>query len=266
MKLLSGEILANKKYGSSLYKLEVFSPYICRNAIPGQFVEVKCSTEDATDPLLRRPFGIYEIDKRFNVFSLLYIVRGKGTAFLSRMEKGQNLDFIGPLGNGLKLDLDDGKKYILIGGGIGIAPLCLAAAHLAEKEKEILFIAGFKDNVFFSWEKDIAKITQNYRIFTEDGSFGEKGLPTSYLAANIKKLNNSTIIACGPSDMLRVIQEILVNAHGFTALSLLEERMACGIGACMGCVIKIKEADGTVVYKKVCSDGPVFNLMEVIFE
>lgn len=265
MKILNGEILANKKYSENLYKLEVFSPYICRNTVPGQFVEVRCSSDNITDPLLRRPFAIYEIDKRFNVFSILYAVKGKGTLFLTTLRKGQYLDFIGPLGNGISPDQEE-RKYFLIGGGIGVAPLCYLASELVEKGKEIFFIAGFKDNSFYAWEKDLAKITRNYRIFTEDGSFGERGLPTAYASVNIKDFNNSIIVTCGPMEMLKSLQDLFKRAKSIKAIALMEERMACGIGVCLGCVIKIMGVDGIVSYKKVCNDGPAFNLMEVIFE
>ena len=265
MKLLNGEILGNKKYGENLYKIEVFSPYICRNALPGQFVEVKCSYEHLTDPLLRRPFSICEIDRRFNVFSLLFTVRGKGTAFMTKLKKGETLNFIGPLGEGLKFN-EGHLKYVLIGGGIGVAPLCFIANELITKENDVLFMAGFKDNSFYAWERDLIKITRNYKIFTEDGSRGEYGIPAAHVSKNLKEYKNCTFIICGPVEMLKALQGILKKAGKVRALALMEERMACGIGVCMGCVIKIKGTDGGFNYRKVCSDGPVFDLMEVIFD
>src|SRR4030042_5610715 len=98
MKLLSGEILSNERYGDNLYKIEVFSPYICNNAQSGQFMNVKCSHDGSLDPFLRRPLAIFDIEKKFNVFSLLYLLKGKGTQFISRLEKGDILDFAGPMG------------------------------------------------------------------------------------------------------------------------------------------------------------------------
>lgn len=264
MKILSGEILLNKKYTENLYKIEIFSPYICKNALPGQFVNVKCCYEGSLDPLLRRPFGIYEIDKRFNVFSILYLVKGKGTIFLSKLKKGEMLNFIGPLGNAMKIDTKS-ENHLLIGGGIGIAPLCMIARHLMELQKNVYFIAGFKDEAFYSWEKELAKIVKNYRIFTENGSFGEKGIPTDFIREHISEYKNFSITCCGPREMLKTLQYILQNGR-IPATVLMEEIMACGIGTCMGCVIKIKEGSDSFTYKKVCSDGPAFNLMEVIFD
>lgn len=265
MKLLSGEILANKKYGENLYKLEVFSPYICRNCLPGQFINIKCAYEGVLDPLLRRPFSIYEIDKEFNVFSVLYLVKGRGTDFMARLAKGGTLDFMGPLGIGFKAE-EEIKNYLLVGGGIGVAPLSLIAKELVETGKNIFFLAGFKDETFFLWERDLIKIARNYKIFTENGSFGEKGIPSIYLKENLNHYKNYKLIVCGPKEMLKNIQGILKDFPGVAVDALLEERMACGIGACMGCTVKIKKSPGRFENKKVCSDGPIFNLTEVIFD
>jgi dihydroorotate dehydrogenase electron transfer subunit len=265
MKLLTGEILANKKYGENLYKLEVFSPYICRNCQPGQFINIKCSYEGVLDPLLRRPFSIYEIDKKFNVFSVLYLVKGKGTDFMVRLVKGGSLDFMGPLGIGFKAD-EEIKNYLLLGGGIGVAPLSLIAKELVESGKNVFFLAGFKNEAFFLWERDLIKIVRNYKIFTENGSFGEKGIPSIYLKENLHLYKDYKFVVCGPKEMLKNIQGILNDFPGVAAEALMEERMACGIGVCMGCAVKIKKSPGGFENKKVCSDGPVFNLMEVIFD
>ena len=264
MKILNGEILLNKKYGENLYKMEIFSPYICKNALPGQFVNIKCCYEGMLDPLLRRPFGIYEIDKRFNVFSILYLVKGKGTLFLSKLRKGEILNFLGPLGNAIKINTE-AENYLLIGGGIGVAPLCLIARYLTDLQKNVYFMAGFKDELFFSWENDLIKIVRNYRIFTENGSFGERGLPTNFIREHIDEYKKFNFICCGPREMLKALQDIL-QGKNIPAIALMEEMMACGIGACMGCVIKIKEGNTAFTYKRVCSDGPTFNLMEVIFD
>jgi dihydroorotate dehydrogenase electron transfer subunit len=265
MKLLQGEILANKKYGENLFKLEVFSPYICRNCLPGQFINIKCSFGHVLDPLLRRPFSVYEIDKKFNVFSILYLVKGKGTDFMTRLDKGDMLDFMGPLGEGFRADVEI-KNYLLVGGGVGVAPLCLIAKELVAGDKNVFFLAGFKDETFFLWERDLIKIVRNYKIFTENGSFGQKGIPTIYLKENLHLYKGYKLVVCGPKEMLKNIQDILKDFPGLSADALMEERMACGIGVCMGCTVKIKKSPGGFENKKVCSDGPVFNLMEVIFD
>jgi len=264
MEALKGEIVENKKYAHNLYKLEVFSPYICRSAEPAQFVNVKCSAENVSDPLLRRPFSIYDIDKQFNVFSILFLVKGKGTVFMANLKKGDMLDFVGPLGQGFKVPVNQ-QKYVLLGGGIGVAPLCLIAKNLIENGKSVSFIAGFKDETFYLWEKDLIKILRDYTIFSENGAFGQKGLPVSFIYENLGNFKGNQFIVCGPAEMLKQVQSIFKNKN-ISAMALMEERMACGIGTCMGCVLKIKKSNGEFEYKKICTDGPVFDLMEVCFE
>jgi len=140
MKSLTAEIINNSRIGEHLYKLDFFSPYVCRNAQPGQFLNIKCCSEGQLDPLLRRPFSIYDTDKNFNVVTILYLVRGKGTRFLSRLAKGDMLDFCGPLGSPLE---PVGDKILLIAGGIGIAPLHFLAKSCISQKKEVYMLAGF---------------------------------------------------------------------------------------------------------------------------
>jgi len=264
MKLLRSEIISNETCGKGLYKIEVFSPYICRNAKAGQFVNVKCSPDGILDPLLRRPFSIYNVEKEYNVFSILYLEKGKGTKFLSDLKKGSNLNFAGPLGNAAATD-DKSKNFLLVGGGIGIAPLYFLARTLIQKGKNIFFAAGFKDNNFIGWSSDLIRLRINYKIFTEDGSWGDEGLATDFVKENIKKYKGYKIYCCGPRDMLISMQDILAGKK-ISATALLEERMACGVGVCKGCAVKIKDGNSSFAYKTVCKDGPAFDLMEVIFD
>lgn len=264
MKLLHGEILSNKRYGKDLYKMEIFSPYICRNASAGQFVNVKCSPENILDPFLRRPFSIYDIEKGFNVFSILYVVKGKGTRFLSTLEKGDNLNFAGPLGSGIEI-VEEHKNFLLIGGGVGIAPLYLLAKNMLQAKKRVFFVSGFKDNSFIGWERDLLRLKVNYEIFTEDGSWGKKGLASDFIKENLNKYIKYKVYCCGPKNMLKVIQDIL-KGKNMSATAILEERMACGVGVCMGCVVKTRDKNKGFVYKTVCKDGPAFDLMEVVFD
>ncbi len=265
MKILNGEIISNEKYGKDLYRIEVFSPYICRNGGAGQFVNIKCSAEGVLDPFLRRPFSIYDIEKKFNVFSILYLVRGKGTKFLSNRKKGDTLDFAGPLGKSIDTYNDTSKKFLLVGGGIGIAPLYLLAKFLLKGKKNVFFAAGFRDNNFIEWGRDLTRLKINYKIFTEDGSWGDIGLATDFVRKNIKEYSSYKICCCGPRNMLIEMQDILAEKN-ITAVALLEERMACGVGVCKGCAVKIRDEKQKFIYRTVCKDGPVFNLMEVIFD
>ncbi len=264
MKLLIKEILSNEKYGENIYKMEVFSPDICKNAQAGQFINVKCSSGGNIDPLLRRPFSIFDVEKKFNVFSILYTIKGKGTKFLTSLKNGDNLDFAGPLGKGIDLD---GKNIniLLVGGGIGIAPLNFIAGQAQLKNKNPYLVAGFKDSNFLRWERDLVRTGIKYRIFTEDGSWGETGLATDYLKEDIFAYKDYDIYCCGPVSMLKQLQNIFKDTKNNVS-ALLEETMACGIGVCMGCVIKIRTGKNKFKYKRVCSEGPAFDLREVIFD
>ncbi len=264
MKLLSGEILSNERYGDNLYKMEIFSPYICKNAQPGQFINVKCSYEESLDPFLRRPFAIFDIEKKFNVFSLLYLLRGRGTQFISRLERGAMLDFAGPLGKAVDL-ASSGANMLLIGGGIGIVPLNLIAKIAVKMKNNVFFAAGFKDNTFLRWEKDLIRLKINYAVMTEDGSWGEKGLISDYIWDNLKMFENYDVYCCGPRDMLKTLQNIYKNKKN-KVTAFLEERMACGVGVCAGCVVKIRKGSKGFSYQKVCEDGPAFDLGEVLFD
>lgn len=264
MKILSGEIISNEKYGENLYRMDVFSPYICKNAEAGQFVNIKCSRDGILQPLLRRPFSIFDIEEKFNVFSVLYAVRGAGTSFMAGLDRGDILDFAGPMGNGISLD-ESGDKLLLIGGGIGIAPLNFVAKVAAASKKDVFFAAGFRDGSYKRWEKDLIGLRVGYNICTEDGSWGDRGMVTDYMRKNLNTFVNFDIYCCGPRDMLKAIQ-MLYSQESNRVTAFLEERMACGVGVCAGCVVKIRKGKKGFIYQKVCQDGPAFDLKEVIFD
>lgn len=264
MKILNGEIISNEKYSDNLYRMGVFSPYICRNAAAGQFVNIKCCREEILQPLLRRPFSIFSVEEKFNVFSILYTVKGTGTKFMSGLERGDILDFAGPMGSGISLD-ESRRNLFLIGGGIGIAPLNFLAGLAAGAKKNIFFTAGFKDKSYQRWEKDLIELKVEYSIYTEDGSWGEKGMVTDYIRENLMAYKDYDVYCCGPRDMLKEIQG-LYSQEDNRVVALLEEVMACGVGVCNGCAVKIKKGKKGFCYKKVCQDGPAFELEEVIFD
>ncbi|MBN2073016.1 MAG: dihydroorotate dehydrogenase electron transfer subunit [Actinobacteria bacterium] len=264
MKLLNSEILSNQQYGPGIFKMELFSPYIVRNVMAGQFVNIRCAPNDGTDPLLRRPFSVFDIEERFNVFSVLYMVKGKGTGYMSSLRKGDTVDLAGPMGSGI--DLNTGSKDILlIGGGMGIAPLNLIAKMALARGKNVFIMAGFRDSSLLRWERDLVRMEVKYRIFSEDGKWGEKGLVSEYIFEGDRFYKKHEIYVCGPVEMLKIIQEKL-GRYQISATALLEEKMACGIGVCMGCVVKIRGKNGSFSYKRVCREGPAFELSEVVFE
>jgi dihydroorotate dehydrogenase electron transfer subunit len=264
MKILNGEIISNERYSENLYRMDVFSPYICRNAEVGQFVNIKCSRDGILQPLLRRPFSIFDVEEKFNVFSVLYLVRGPGTRFMAGLDRGDILDFAGPMGNGINLD-ECRDRLLLIGGGIGIAPLNFVAKAAAAGKKSVFFVVGFKNNSYQRLEKDLIELGVEYNIYTEDGSLGERGIVTDYIRKNIRTFSDRDVYCCGPRDMLKELQR-LYGGESSRVKAFLEERMACGVGVCAGCSVKVRKGKKGFSYRKVCQDGPAFDLKEVIFD
>jgi len=265
MKLIKGEIISNKKIGEDLFKMTIFSPYIIKNSIPGQFVNIKCASRDTIDPFLRRPFSIHDIEPDFKVFSILYVLKGLGTEFLSKLNAGDMIDFAGPLGNGIETSEIENRKFLLIGGGIGVAPLYFLSKKLVSEGREVFFAAGFKNNNFILFEKMLQSLKISYEIYSEDGMHGKKGLVTDFIHERIDDFKKYEVVCCGPVQMYKVIQNIFF-LKNINAKALFEEIMACGIGVCKGCAMKFKSSNGGFEYKIVCKDGPVFNLMEAIFD
>lgn len=236
---------------------DIFSMWIRTEAakatVPGQFISMY--TNDGSK-LLPRPISICEIDKEKGALRVVYRVTGPstGTAEFSRMKAGEKFFIIGPLGNGFPLKE---KKAFLIGGGIGIPPMLELAKQLPG-EKQI--IVGYRDNDTFL-DRELKERGELY-IATEDGSVGTKGNVMDAIREN--SLKADVIYACGPTPMLRAIKEYAME-HEIECYLSLEERMACGIGACLACVCKTKEKDehSNVHNKRICKDGPVFLATEV---
>ncbi len=223
---------------------------------PGQFISMY--TNDGSK-LLPRPISICEIDKERNMLRVVYRVTGEntGTEQFSKLKAGDTLPIIGPLGNGFPLEKAEGKKAFLMGGGIGIPPILELAKQLNCEKQMIL---GYRDAETFL-QKEFEANGQVY-ISTEDGSVGTKGNVMDAIREHA--LDADIIMACGPTPMLRAIKNF-AEERGIECYVSMEERMACGIGACLGCVCKTKEKDHhtNVHNKRCCKDGPVFLSTEV---
>ena len=225
-------------------------------AKPGQFISMY--TNDGTK-LLPRPISICEIDKVNGRLRVVYRVTGEktGTKEFSALKAGDTVPVIGPLGNGFPLEKAEGKKAFLMGGGIGVPPILELAKQL-NCEKQI--VVGYRDKHTFL--KEQFEANGSLYISTEDGSVGTKGNVMNAIAENA--LEADVIMACGPTPMLRAIKNY-AEANGIECYISLEERMACGIGACLACTCKSKEKDHhtNVHNKRICKDGPVFLSTEV---
>lgn len=225
---------------------------------PGQFVHVKVA--DGIDPLLRRPLSIANIDKEQNQFTLIYRKQGRGTSILAEKRTGDKVDILGPLGHGFPVEeVQKGETALLVGGGIGVPPLYELSKRLREQGVKVIHVLGFQTKEAVFYEGAFAELGKTF-IATEDGTHGEKGFVTDVIER--KKLTFDCLYSCGPTPMLKALK----NSYGEKnkVYLSLEERMACGIGACFACVCHTSEHPNSSSYKKVCSDGPVFAAEEVL--
>ncbi|MBM3254338.1 MAG: dihydroorotate dehydrogenase electron transfer subunit [Candidatus Omnitrophica bacterium] len=266
MKLCKSRIISNHHIKNSYYELSISSDYIPRFAKPGQFVHIKCS--DNNTPLLRRPFSIHSVSKEKNTFKILYEVLGKGTGFLSKKKAGDFLDIIGPLGNGFDFQTTDDRRQttVLVAGGMGTAPLLFLAEKLVHNSqftvhRKPLVLIGAKTKNLILCKDEFKKLGCDVKIATEDGSLGFKGKVTDLLKEVLSTVNCqlSTVYACGPYPMLKEVSKI-AKKHRINCQVSLEEIIACGVGACLGCAVSTKGG-----FKLVCKDGPVFNSDEIIW-
>ena len=246
-------VMSQEKIAEGIYSLWIQTEMIADEAKPGQFVSVYSADKSR---MLPRPISICEIDKEKRALRLVYRVAGKGTEEFSHLKEGDSVDVMGPLGNGFPLERAKDRRVFLMGGGIGVPPMVETAKEL---EAEKIVIAGYRDELFLNKELEE---NGNLYIATEDGSCGTKGNVLNAIAAN--RLKADVIFACGPTPMLRAIKAYALE-NGIECWISMEEKMACGIGACLACVCKSKEVDAHshVNNKRICKDGPVFLCTEV---
>ena len=249
------KIVSQEQIGTGIFSMWLQTETIAANAKPGQFVSLY--SHDGSK-LLPRPISLCEIDKELGRIRLVYRVTGKGTGTEEFSGYGSEvgLETLGPLGNGFPLEAAEGKKVFLMGGGIGIPPMLETAKQLNAEKQMIL---GYRDELFLN--EEFEKYGKVY-LATEDGSAGTKGNVMDAIREN--KLEADVIFACGPTPMLRAIKAY-AEENNITCYVSMEERMACGVGACLACVCKSKEVDhhSHVHNKRVCKDGPVFLSTEV---
>jgi len=266
------QVLTNIEVSPGYFRMRMTAPPAVLAAAAGQFVMVKVSR--AIDPLLRRPFGIYDMGTfmtpytdsgRQTFVEILYKVIGRGTGMLADLHQGDHLDIIAPLGTGFDLG-EAGEEKILIGGGVGLAPLYLLAKELVKSHKVRLFAGG-------RGKEDVLCITEFERlgvetyVATDDGTLGDRGLVTQVMLKHLAAGGEpKRLYACGPFPMLRAVAGIAEELQVDCQVSL-EAFMACGMGACLGCVVKgVNHSTETPDYRCVCKDGPVFDSTDLSWE
>lgn len=243
------ELIKSRQIAEGIFDWTVRNPAVSSIAVPGQFAHIAVPGKT-----LRRPISICDADNE--TLRLVFQVKGGGTRIMSQLKEGAAVDILAPLGRGFSLE--KGKRYCFAGGGIGVPPL-LFAARQTEKP---LVITGFRSKKLVILQEDFKEIGAQTVLTTDDGSAGIHGFITDALRERIDEFDE--ICACGPVPMLKSVAQI-AEEYGKPCQISLEERMGCGVGACLVCACKIKRADGEEEYLHICKDGPVFNAEEVVF-
>ena len=243
LRLISNAEIANGIFDMRLEYGENEIPVQC-----GQFAHVYVPGKS-----LRRPISV--CDARGGELRLVYQVKGEGTRLMSLMQPGSGVDILAPLGNGFTVD--ENKKYALIGGGIGVPPMLYTAAQCSAP----IAITGFRSKDLVILQDDLAMAGAEVMLCTDDGSAGQKGFVTDLLRERIDEADE--VLACGPTPMLRAVAQVCAEFKKPCQISL-EERMACGIGACLVCAVRVRK-NGEEIMQHVCRNGPVFNAEEVVF-
>ncbi|WP_227935750.1 dihydroorotate dehydrogenase electron transfer subunit [Alkalihalobacillus deserti] len=250
-------IRKHKTIAANIMELTCSGPLAKQMTEPGQFLHLRVDSGD--DLLLRRPISICDVNVETETVTMLYRVEGKGTKRLSLKQEGEKIDVLGPLGNGFPLEATErGETALLVGGGIGVPPLYYLSKQLKERGVNVIHVLGFhsEENVFY--EEEFSQLGDTY-VVTADGTYGEKGFVTDVIKE--KQLTFDTMYTCGPTPMLSALQKAYYDKRLFLSL---EERMGCGVGACFACVCHVVGDETGTSYRKVCTDGPVFPVGEVV--
>ena len=275
---MRANVAFNRRISAAYRHLGIVAPGFPLAFGPGQFVMVRPSF--SVDPFLPRAFSIYRIapsaDSADSVVEILYKVLGKGTQCLSRMEAGQEMEILGPLGNSFTVS-ESAETAVLVAGGIGVPPIAALAPHLRNPQslpdrqagaiRNGLVFLGGKTSEDILCVKDFEGDGATVHVTTEDGSMGTRGLITDLLEPFLRTsdVGPRTVFTCGPPGMLAAVAR-LAEKHGMACQTSVEANMACGIGACMGCVVSVQDSEhGSQIYKKVCEDGPVFDAEDVVW-
>ncbi|ABS22768.1 dihydroorotate oxidase B electron transfer subunit [Bacillus cytotoxicus] len=250
-------VVNQTEIAKNIYELVLQGDLVQQMNEPGQFVHIKVA--EGITPLLRRPISICNVDQEKNEFTMLYRAEGQGTKTLAKRKQGELVDVLGPLGHGFPVEeAEAGQTALLVGGGIGVPPLYELSQRLVAKGVRVIHILGFqtKDVVFY--EEKFAELGDTY-VATVDGTHGTKGFVTDVI--DNYGIDFDILYSCGPLAMLRALEGRYKEKKAYISL---EERMGCGIGACFACVCHLQEDPSGHSYKKVCSDGPVFPIGEVV--
>lgn len=240
-------VIANKQLTATHFDMLLHAPRLCELAKPGQFVDILCGHSR----ILRRPISICDIID--DTLRLVFEIRGEGTAYLAKRKPGNKLDVLGTLGCGTFPIMKDSHPVLFVGGGIGVPPLLYAA----KKQPAAHAVLGFRNADSIILRDEFLSVCETLLIATDDGSFGAHGTIEKPMEILLSKNEYSAVMACGPKPMLQTAAK-LAKAHNIPCWLSMEQRMACGIGACLGCACKTRDENGNEGYSHVCKNGPVY--------
>lgn len=249
-----GRVVRNDQIGSDVWIMELYAPRQAQEAKVGQFCNVRIT--GGTAPLLRRPISYAGFDAEKGTVTLLYRVVGKGTELMTKLEIDDELDCLGPLGEPFVMK----DSMLLVGGGVGIAPMLCAVSKLGNHQKADV-ILGFRSKTELFWADLFTPYNVTVHITTDDGTAGTKGYPTTIMPNLIINNNYEAVLTCGPTPMMKGVAKVALE-HNVSCQVSLEERMGCGTGGCVGCACEGKSGKRY----KVCKDGPVFPAEEVFYD
>lgn len=250
--VVEAQIVSNLEIGVNVKELVINAPEIAVQAVPGQFLHVRVN--NSYHPLLRRPLSISNTDREAGTVSTIYRVVGQGTAHLAALHPEDFVNVMGPLGNGFSIN---GQRPLLVGGGMGLAPLLFLAGALCPRPSEILMGGRTKEEMF--WREMFRTRCNDIHVTTDDGSLGSCGVTLDILPDLLKCGEFDMIYTCGPRIMMEGVAK-LARENNIPCQISLEDYMACGIGGCLSCTCAMTNGSR----KKVCTDGPVFWAQEVI--
>jgi len=254
MKQLQSQVISNKQISADFFELSMRWDKSAGVPLPGQFLTIRV-TQDSV-PLLRRPFAYSDYDESNQTVSIIYQKRGRATEIISAKQPGESLDIIGPLGTPFPVSGGQGKA-VAAAGGVGLGPILFLVNYLKERSIPVTFVFGCRNSSFVP-DTDVFRDALPH-ICTDDGSAGFKGNTVSYLH-NIMIDDKTVMYGCGPNAMLKGLSSLANNA-GAAAWVSVEEVMACGVGACMGCAVKTVSG-----FARACKEGPVFNAKDIVWE
>ncbi|MCO7174640.1 dihydroorotate dehydrogenase electron transfer subunit [Sporolactobacillus kofuensis] len=257
MRQESMQVIKHGEIADQIFEMKLQGELVCEITEPGQFVHILVDgASHSIAPLLRRPISISSANTSEKTMTLIYRGGGLGTGLLSKTAVGQSVDVLGPLGHGFPvMEAARGGHALIIGGGVGVPPLYGLSQALKEREIKVTHILGFRSAKDVFYQQAFEELGQTF-IMTEDGTCGLKGRVTDVLG----QLDFDIAYACGPLPMLRALENQITEKPLYLSL---EQRMGCGIGACMACVAHTTDPNDSKGYRRVCSDGPVFKAREV---